>query len=148
MPKTMSISQRAYLAGFLDGDGSIYVRLKPNSSYKYGFQVSPYIVFFQSAKAIKSFQKVCALLDYGYLRKRKDGILEYTIGKKDEIIKFLGLIRPYLILKKKQADLMIRIIEQKDKVKSKSDFQKLAKLIDKFRELNYSKKRKRHNLTP
>ncbi len=144
----MSIAQRAYLAGFLDGDGSIYVRLKPNSSYKYGFQVSPYIVFFQSAKAIENFKKVCALMNYGYIRKRKDGILEYTIGKKDEIIKFLELIKPYLVLKKKQADLMIRIMEQKNKVKNRNDFDKLARLIDRFRELNYSKKRKRYNLTP
>jgi len=100
MSKIISVTKRAYLAGFLDGDGSIYVRLKPNSSYKYGFQISPYIVFFQSAKSVKNFKKVCALINCGYIRKRKDGILEYTIGRKDEIIKFLELIKPYLILKK------------------------------------------------
>jgi len=46
----LSKEQRAYIAGFLDGDGSIYVRLKPNSTYRYRFQVSPAIVFYQSEK--------------------------------------------------------------------------------------------------
>ncbi len=43
---------------------------------------------------------------------------------------------------------MIKILDRKSKMKNRKDFNELAKLIDKFRELNYSKKRKRHNLTP
>ena len=82
------------------------------------------------------------------MRERNDGILEYTINRREEIIKLLKLIKPYLILKQKQADLMIKILNQKLKVKNRKDFNKLAELIDKFRELNYSKRRKRHNLTP
>ncbi len=148
MSKIISTIKRAYLAGFLDGDGSIYVRLKPNSTYRYGFQISPYIILFQSIKEIESFKKVCALINYGYMRERNDGILEYTINRKDDIRQFLKLIKPYLILKKKQADLMIKILNQKSKIKDKDDFNKLAELVEKFRELNYSKKRKRHNLTP
>ena len=46
----------AYLAGFLDGDGSIYVRAKKNDSYKYGFQIAPYIIFFQSKKEESNFE--------------------------------------------------------------------------------------------
>jgi len=148
MSKIISTTKKAYLAGFIDGDGSIYVRLKPNSTYKYGFQISPYIILFQSIKEIEKFRKVCALINCGYMRERNDGILEYTINRRDEIIKFLKLIKPYLILKEKQADLMIKILNQKSKVKNKKDFNKLAELIDEFRKLNYSKKRKRYNLTP
>ena len=148
MSKIISVIKRAYIAGFLDGDGSIYVRLKPNSTYKYGFQISPAIILFQSIKEIEKFKKVCALINCGYMRERNDGILEYTINRRDEIIKLLKLIRPYLILKKDQADLMIKILDQKNKVKNRNDFNKLAGLIEKFREVNYSKKRKRHDLTP
>jgi len=39
-------------------------------------------------------------------------------------------------------------LAKKNEVKSKKDFIELAELVDKFRELNYSKKRKRHILTP
>ena len=141
-------AKRAYLAGFLDGDGSIYVRLKPNPSYRYGFQVAPYIVLFQSQKEQKKFEKLCSLINLGYMRVRKDGILEYTIGKVDSLRKFLQIVKPFLILKKEQAYLMLKILDKREIVKNKQDFIKLANLIDRFRNLNYSKKRKKHILTP
>lgn len=147
MSKLSSV-QKSYLAGFIDGDGSIYVRLKPNDSYRYGFQVAPYIVLFQASKDEEIFRRVCSLMDFGYLRKRKDGILEYTIGRTEDIIELLIMIKPYLILKKRQANLMLEILKKKKSVKNKADFQGLMDLIDKFRDLNYSKKRKRHKLTP
>ncbi|PJA55594.1 hypothetical protein CO165_02815 [Candidatus Roizmanbacteria bacterium CG_4_9_14_3_um_filter_33_18] len=59
----------AYLAGFLDTDGSIYVRLKPNSSYKYDFQISPSIVFFQKNTAESYFKKIQKKLNYSKKRK-------------------------------------------------------------------------------
>ena len=140
--------QLAYLAGFIDGDGSIYVRLKPNDTYRYGFQVAPYIILFQSAKDEANFQKICQMLDCGYLRKRKDGILEYTIGRQEEILALTKLIKPYLILKRRQADLLEEIFRQKALVKNAKDFSKLMDLINKFAEINYSKKRIKHKLTP
>ncbi|RLE46352.1 hypothetical protein DRJ25_04315 [Candidatus Woesearchaeota archaeon] len=148
MSKKLSLQKLAYLAGFIDGDGSIYVRLKPNNTYKYNYQIAPFVILFQSKKSEKDFKQICSLIKYGYLRERKDGILEYTINRQDDIVEFLRLIQPYLILKKKQAELMIKIIQKKKQVKNKSDFIKLVNLIDKYRELNYSKNRKRHNLTP
>ena len=148
MSKRISTTKKAYLAGFLDGDGSIYVRLKPNKTYKFGFQVSPYIILFQSIKEKENFNKICLITDCGYVRERKDGILEYTINRKKEIIRFLEFVEPYLILKKKQAKLMIKILNKKEKVKNQNDFKKLMELVEHFRILNYSKKRKRHNLTP
>jgi len=144
----LSQTQKAYLAGFLDGDGSIYVRLKPNPTYKYGFQVAPYIVLFQSQKEKENFKKICSLIGLGYLRVRKDGILEYIIGRIDELREFLKIVKPFVILKKEQVALMIEILNKKEKVRNENDFRKLADLIDRFRNLNYSKKRKKHTLTP
>ena len=138
----------SYLAGFIDGDGSIYVRAKPNKDYKYGFQIAPYIILFQSAKEEEKFKKICKLINGGYLRYRNDGILEYTINKQEEIKELLITIKPYLILKIKQANLMLKILDKKTKIKTKADFIGLMKLVDSFRELNYSKKRAKHKLTP
>lgn len=140
--------KRAYLAGFLDGDGSIYVRLKPNPTYRYGFQIASYIVLFQSQKDRKKFEQICSIIRLGHLRVRRDGILEYIISKKAALDKFLKMVKPFLVLKKEQANLMIKILDQKEKIKNKKDFWKLAQLIDSFRNINYSKKRKRRILTP
>ena len=140
--------QKAYFAGFLDGDGSIYVQLKPNATYRYGFQIAPYIVLYQSQKSRKSFEKLCSMLGLGYMRERRDGILEYIIGRNDEIRTFLALVQPYVLLKKNQVELMLQILAAKERVKNSEDFQALAKLVDRFRELNYSKKRKKRIVTP
>ncbi len=144
----LSQLQKSYLAGFLDGDGSIYAQLKPNPTYKYGFQIAVYVVLFQSQKDQSQFEKICSLIGFGYLRLRKDGILEYIIGKTDDIKIFLKMVKPYVILKAKQVDLMLEILRKKEKIENKEDFNSLAELIDSFRELNYSKKRKRRTLTP
>lgn len=141
-------SQLAYLAGFIDGDGSIYVRLKPNDTYRYGFQIAPYIILFQSAKDEVNFQKICQMLNCGYLRRRKDGILEYTIGRQEEILDLIKTIKPYLILKKRQAELIERIFKTKSLVRNSKDFSKLMDLVNQFADLNYSKKRIKHKLTP
>ncbi len=148
MVRSLSSIKKAYVAGFLDADGSIYVRAKPNPTYRYGFQIALYIVLFQSAKDRANFEQVCALIGYGRMRERKDGILEYVINKIDDVKEFLKYVRPYVIMKKEQVDLMLRIIDLKSKVVSKDDFRSLLQLIDSYRDLNYSKKRKVRVLTP
>ena len=148
MVKSISQVKRAYLAGFLDGDGSIYVQMKPNKTYKYGFQIAPYIVLFQSLKEKKNFEKICSMIGLGYLRIRKDGILEYIIGRQERIEEFIRIVEPYVLMKKSQIELIKKILVLKKKVKTQKDFKALARLVNTFRELNYSKKRKIHILTP
>ena len=148
MKKSILQTQRSYLAGFLDGDGSIYVQLKLNKTYKYGFQVAPYIVLFQSSKDKDNFKQICSMINLGYMRTRNDGIVEYIIGKQEAINKFIKLVEPYVILKKAQVELIKKIIISKSKIKNKKDFENLAKLVDNFRNINYSKKRKLRTLTP
>lgn len=141
MKKLISPIKRAYIAGFLDGDGSIYVQLKPNNTYKFGFQVIAYVVFFQSQKSQKNFEQLCSMMNLGYVRTRKDGILEYIIGKQENVITFIKLVESYVVMKKLQIDLLKKILLAKSKVATKEDFKALAKLINTFRKLNYSKKR-------
>ena len=148
MRQLVSSTEKAYLAGFLDGDGSIYVQAKPNKTYRYGFQVAPYVVLYQSKKGESSFKRLCSLIGLGYIRERKDGILEYIIGREKNIELFLKIIAPYVLLKKGQVKLTLEIIRRKSLVKNRKDFISLMKLIDRFRELNYSKKRLTRILTP
>ena len=61
---------------------------------------------------------------------------------------FLASVKPFLILKKEQAELMLKILAKKEKIENHEDFKELARLVDTFRELNYSKKRKIRTLTP
>ena len=82
------------------------------------------------------------------MRERKDGILEYTVNKIAEIRELLEAIYPYTILKKRQIELMLKILEAKESIKTESDFRILLELVDSYRELNYSKRRLNRVLTP
>lgn len=138
---TLTVANRAYIAGFLDGDGSIYVRLKPNTTYRFRYQVAPNIVFFQAKKERAGLEKIQQMTGVGYLRDRNDGIVEYTIGDVGSIKAVLKSIRQYLYLKRRQADLMLEILAKKERIATGSDFLELCTLIDQFQTLNYSKKR-------
>ncbi len=138
---SQSTTNKAYLAGFLDGDGSIHVRLKPNNDYRYGFQVSPAVVFYQSQKEKDALASLQQEWECGYLRERNDGIVEWTIGDRASIRMILRETLPYLRWKKKQAQLMIDILDKHEAIENADDFLSVAHLIDRFKELNYSKKR-------
>ena len=138
----LSSTQRAYIAGFLDGDGSVYVRAKPNNTYRFGYQIAPAIILFQSQKSSDVLKELQRMLNLGYIRTRNDGILELTINKIAEIKEFITIVKPFSLFKKKQLKLMEQIIDVKKRIENKNDFEALLKLVDAYRELNYSKKRK------
>src|SRR3989344_31582 len=143
----LSSNKKAYIAGFLDADGSIYVRAKPNQTYRFGYQIAPYIVFYQSSKS-DLFKEVYSLIPFGRVRIRKDGVTEYIVSKHNELIEFAKIIQPFLILKQKQVMLLLKILEQKELVNNEKDFEKILQLCNEFQNLNYSKKRKIRTLTP
>ena len=45
--KKLTEINKAYLAGFLDGDGSIITQIVHNNTYKYKFYIKISIVFYQ-----------------------------------------------------------------------------------------------------
>src|SRR3989344_4079538 len=120
-------TDRAYIAGFLDGDGSIYVQAKKNDTYRYGYQVAPAIVFFQSAKSERLFTEFYEFLNLGLMRKRKDGVMEITVGRMAEILQLIEVVRPYTRLKRQQLALLEKILEAKDAVEDQRTFSNLLK---------------------
>ena len=135
-------SQKAYIAGFLDGDGSVYIKLTKNDSYKYGYQVAPYITFYQKENHIDFLENLKSVIGVGYTRLRKDGVAEYIIGDEKSLINFAKQILPFSLLKSKQLKLLLEVLKLKAEIKNAKEFINLCKKVDKFRELNYSKKRK------
>jgi hypothetical protein len=73
--------------------------------------------------------------------KKTDDVVEYVITAADPVKNLLLQIKDCLVLKKKQANLVLEILERKKKIKSKSDFLEVCQLTDKVAMLNYSKKR-------
>lgn len=136
---------RSYIAGFLDGDGCIMLQLVYRKDYILGYQIRASIVFYQKQQyrpfllwLKKQFKEV------GYVRDRNDGMSEYTIVGIDHVKNVLELLLPYLILKKKQALLTLKVIREmpgSGRKMTASKLISLSKYVDQFLILNYSKKR-------
>ena len=140
--QNLSHIQLAYLAGFIDADGSIFAQIKKRDDYILKFQVSLSIVFFQKKTRKHHLIQIQNEIGKGVLKERNDGILELTLTGTNLVGSFLSLLKPFLRLKKKQANLMLKIIEQLPSIKNNSEkFIRLCELVDQIALLNDSKNR-------
>lgn len=135
--------EKAYVAGFLDGDGSIMAQLVYRKDYKLGYQVRVSIVFYQKTNHQKFLLWLKERLDYGYVRMRNDGMSEYTIVGLSEVAHVLTLLYPFLRLKKVLAKEVLALIERhpSSRKMTASKLISLSKLVDNTASFNYSKKR-------
>lgn len=134
---------KAYIAGFLDGDGCIMAQLVKRSGYVYGYQIRTSIVFYQKTKNEKILYWLKSKLSAGYIRRRNDDISEYTIVGMKNVKKVLEKIILYLRLKKQLAKSIIKIIDlwPSNGRPSVRRYKRLCLLVDKTAKYNYSKKR-------
>ncbi len=132
----------AYIAGFLDGDGSIFFQLVRRKDYRYGYQIRCSLAFYQKKEHADILKWLKSVLRCGYIRHRQTGISDYTIVGASEVKNILVLLKPYVRLKSRQVDLGIRILKRLEKVSSPKEFLEICRMVDHFKDLNYSKKRK------
>lgn len=137
----MSNEEKAYIAGFLDGDGCIMAQLVRHKDYIYGFQIRVSIVFYQKRTHQEILSWLKSKLDYGYIRLRNDGMAEYTIVGPKEVREVLKLLVLYLRLKKILAKQVIELIDQLPQKMTVAELVRLSVLVDQTATFNYSKKR-------
>ena len=130
-----------YLAGFIDGDGSIIAQIVRRSDYVYKFQIRCTIQITQLKKRRHFLEDIRKIIGYGNIRDRGN-ISDYVLTETRSVYRLLKQLSPFLRLKKKQADLVIRIIEQLPSSKESALlFVELCRITDLVAELNDSKKR-------
>lgn len=131
----------AYIAGFLDGDGSIFFQLVRRKDYVYGFQIRCSIAFYQKTENQKVLKWLKSKFRCGYIRHRKTGISDYTVVEPEEVKKILRMVKPYVILKKKHVNIGLKILEKIPFADNPEKFLTLCRLVDIYKNINYSKKR-------
>jgi LAGLIDADG endonuclease len=131
----------AYIAGFLDGDGSVFFQLIRKKDYCLGFQIRASIAFYQKTENEKILIWLKETFSSGYIRRRKTGISDYTIVEPREVRRILELLQPYVRLKQEHVRLSLEILGRLPVGDDATEFVSLCRLVDRFRDLNYSKKR-------
>jgi len=129
----------AYIAGFLDGDGSVRIQLQPR---KNSFRVRTIISFAQKWGKEKELQWIRNQLKIGYLYQRNDMITELKIEGHKEVERILRELKPYVLFKRKQVDLVLKILEMLKE--GKANLLEVAKLSDKISRLNYVTTKKKY----
>ena len=125
----------SYIAGFLDGDGSIMLQLHRRVTGKEVFRVKTVICFYQNSRYLKEIKWMKNVLGCGYVYIRNDMICELRIEGFQKVFEVLTLLRPYLRLKSKQADLLLKVIPRiQQKILLKED---IPVWINKMQNLNY-----------
>ena len=139
--KELTAEERFYLAGFLDADGSIFAQIVRGNDLKYNYRIRVSIGFYQNKRYNWFFKKLQKDLKCGSIRTKADGVSEYVITAANPVRNLLVQLKDCLVLKKRQANLVLEILEKKKQLQSKSDFLEVCRLTDKVADLNYSKKR-------
>ena len=132
----------AYIAGFLDGDGSIFFQIVRRKDYVRRFQIRSSIAFYQKTECCWILHWLKRILKAGYIRHRKTGISDYTVVEPKEVKRILLLLKPHVKLKRKQVKLGLQVLHRLENIRTDADFLAACKLVDGFELLNYSKKRK------
>jgi hypothetical protein len=137
----MDATVLAYIAGFLDGDGSIFFQLVRRKNYCFGYQIRTSIAFYQKTENERILLWLREQFLCGYIRRRKTGISDYTIVEPKEVRRVLELLQPYVRLKKEHVTLGLEILDELPRAVDAVRLMSLCHLVDRFQTLNYSKKR-------
>ena len=113
----------AYIAGFLDGDGSLMLQLKERKDGILKFRFMATICFYQDTRHEKTLYWIQEVLRIGYVSRRNDGMTELRVNGYEQIRNILKSLLPYVQFKKLQAHALLQACG----ILSNTKFQKLTK---------------------
>jgi LAGLIDADG DNA endonuclease family protein len=131
--------QASYLAGFLDGDGSIHFQLVRQKEYRFGFYVRASMSLSQSTSARHGLERLQVMIGGGYLRDRSTGMSDLVITSRPLLIELLKQIEPFVLFKREQVRAALRLLPRIGRGMSVEEYLEVAHEVDAFASLNHSK---------
>ena len=137
----MNATTAAYIAGFLDGDGSIHCQLVRQREYRYGFYVRVSVSFHQHQSGRQGLEWLKEQLVAGYLRDRAGQMSDYVITSRPVIRTLLTQIAPYVVFKKRQVEQALKLLDAIEAIDGREAFLAVARHVEAFKSLNRSKRK-------
>jgi hypothetical protein len=138
--KTIPEVHKAYLAGFIDGDGAIMALLERHPSKRFGFRVRVWVKATQLRQSDVSW--LCKELGIGRVQAGH-GCWEWLVKDQSHARWLLEAIRPFARVKARQVELALAILEHG--IDSVDDLQQHAQWADALSLLNVRSRGRRQN---
>jgi LAGLIDADG endonuclease len=139
-----STTDLAYIAGFLDGDGSLMLQVKLRSDSRRGVRFMATICLYQDTRHAAPLTWMCERLGIGYLSHRNDGMTELRINGFTSVQKVLTELQPFIRFKKVQVTALLQactILGQKKIAElSETELRALVDIVFEIKGANYKSK--------
>jgi hypothetical protein len=114
-----------YLAGFFDGEGSMFVQVRYRASYALKFGIFYVLTFHQNNLSFNNWLKT-QLNKFGGTPTAR----ALRVTDANQVFALLDFFGPHLVIKAGQRDLMYEIKELHNIMKTPEDLLKIAQLAD------------------
>jgi hypothetical protein len=137
--------EKAYIAGFLDGDGSLMLQLKKRSDGPKGYRFMATICLYQDSRHEMTLHWIREVLGAGYITRRNDHITELRVQGFSKVLEVLTDLIPFIRFKAVQAEALTRacMLLQSKKKLSQDDLLILVELMLVIQKENYASSRKK-----
>ena len=137
----------SYIAGFLDGDGSLMLQIKKRKDGRLKRRFMCTICFYQDSRHEKPLHWIRNILGIGYISRRNDGMTELRINGFMQVRDILKSLLPFLRFKRNQAQAFYKAANLLSKKQigrlTRSELLRLVKYIIVIQSNNYVTKRKK-----
>lgn len=137
----------AYIAGFLDGDGSLMFQIKKRKDGRKKLRFMCTICFYQDERHAKPLLWIRHKVGCGYVTRRNDGMVELRINGFAQVKQILKGVKPFLRFKKKQAHVLFKastLLEKKSlRLLNERELRMLVDCIVEIQKHNYATKHKK-----
>jgi len=137
----------AYIAGFLDGDGSLMLQVKKRKDGVSKKRIMATICFYQDSRHDRTLQWIRKIFGIGYLSRRNDGMSELRINGFERVNEILTLLSPFIRFKKLQAQALLKatrmLSEKRLHDLRQSELQKLIDCMIIIQNNNYASRKKK-----
>ena len=137
----------AYIAGFLDGDGSLMLQIKKRKDGKLKKRFMTTICFYQNTRHEKSLYWIRKVFGIGYISRRNDGMTELRVNGYKQVRDILKILLPYVKFKRVQTLALYKAAKLLSRVSlrrlDKKQLVLLTNLILKIQNENYASRTKK-----
>ena len=137
----------AYIAGFLDGDGSLMLQIKKRKDGISKIRFMSTICFYQDTRHEKDLFWIRKVLGKGYFHQRNDGMSELRVNGYASVKSILDALKPFIRFKRIQTKALSEacaiLSSKKFKKLDREQKVKLVDLVLVIQKENYVTKRKK-----